>query len=225
LLTRALTTGQPQFGTSGSGHYPELYANQEDLEEFARAMSGLTLAVAQALAAKFPWRQYETLIDIGTAEGCLPVQIALTHPDMSGGGFDLPPVGRLFDSYVQQHGLSKRLRFFDGDFLTDPLPRGDVLIFGRVLHNWGLATKKMLLKKAHDALPIGGAIIVYDRLIDDARRTNAAGLLASLNMLVMTAEGFDYSGAECIDWMRDAGFHDMRIEPLAGDQSMIVGYR
>jgi hypothetical protein len=225
LLTRALTTGRPQFGTSGNGHYPDLYANRGDVETFAKAMSGGTLPIAQALAAKFAWRQYATLIDIGSAEGCLPVQIAQTHPHVTGGGFDLPPVGPLFDAYVQQHGLSNRLRFFTGDFLTDPLPRADVLVFGRVLHNWDLATKKMLLKKAHEALPIGGAVIVYERLIDDARRTGAAGLLASLNMLIMTADGFDYSGADCIDWMRETGFRDMRIEPLTGDQSMIVGYR
>jgi hypothetical protein len=100
-----------------------------------------------------------------------------------------------------------------------------VLVFGRVLHNWDLATKKMLLKKAYEALPIGGATIVYERLIDDARRTSAAGLLTSLNMLIMTAGGFDYSGADCIDWMRESGFRDMRIEPLTGDQLMIVGYR
>jgi hypothetical protein len=116
------------------------------------------LEVDAGAAAKFPWRQYETLIDIVTAQGCFPVQIAQTHPHMTGGGFDLPPVGGLFNAHVQQHGLSKRLRFFAGDFLTDPLPRADVLVFGRVLHNWDLATKKMLLKKAHDALPIGGAI-------------------------------------------------------------------
>lgn len=51
---------------------------------------------------------------------------------------------------------------------------------GRVLHNWDLATKRTLLSKAYAALPSGGALIVYERLIDDERRTGSAGLLASL---------------------------------------------
>ena len=96
---------------------------------------------------------------------------------------------------------------------------------GRVLHNWDLATKRLLLRKAHDALPSGGALVVYERLIDDGRRVNTAGLLASLNMLIMTAGGFDFTGSDCIGWMRDAGFHDMWVEPLASGQSMIVGTR
>jgi hypothetical protein len=112
-----------------------------------------------------------------------------------------------------------------GDFLSNPLPSAQVLIFGRVLHSWDLATKKTLLQKAYRALPAGGAVIVYERLIDDDRRVNAAALLASLNMLIMTAGGFDFTAAECMGWMAEAGFHSMRTEPLTTEQSMIVGLK
>jgi hypothetical protein len=105
------------------------------------------------------------------------------------------------------------------------LPRADVLVFGRVLHNWDLATKTMLLRKAHDALLPHGALIIYERLIDDDRRVNAAALLASLNMLIMTAGGFDFTAADCTGWMRDAGFHDVRSKPLTREMSMIVGLK
>ena len=98
-------------------------------------------------------------------------------------------------------------------------------MLGRVLHNWDLATKKMLLRKAYDALPRGGALVVYERLIDDERRANAAGLLASLNMLIMTTGGFDFTGSDCIAWMRESGLRDMRVESLASGQSMVVGLK
>src|SRR6266852_194086 len=169
LLTPALRTGKPQSGARATGHYPALYADHAALETLVRGMTGGTLPVAKALAAKFPWQDYKTVIDVGTAQGCLPVQIAHAHPHISGGGFDLPPVSPLFDSYAREHGLSHRLRFYAGDFLQDPLPSADVLVFGRVLHNWDIATKRILLKKAHDALPAGGALIVYEWLIDDKR--------------------------------------------------------
>ena len=93
---------------------------------------------------------------------------------------------------------------------------------GRVLHNWDMATKAMLLRKAYEALPAGGALIVFERMIDDERRTNSVGLLSSLNMLIMTEGGFDFTAADCIGWMADAGFRHMRCEPLTGDQSMVV---
>jgi hypothetical protein len=126
---------------------------------------------------------------------------------------------------VEEHGLSHRLRFYPGDFFHDPLPSADVLVFGRILHNWDLATKKTLLKKAYDTLRPTGAVIVYERLIDDDRRVNTPALLASLNMLIMTAGGFDFTGADCTSWMSEAGFHDVRVEPLTSEMSMVVGLK
>jgi hypothetical protein len=225
LLTPALRTGKPQSGARATGHYSALYADHAALETLIKGMTGGTLPVAKALAAKFPWQDYKTVIDVGTAQGCLPVQIAHAHPHITGGGFDLPPVNPLFDNYARDHGLCDRLRFYAGDFLQDPLPSADVLVLGRVLHNWDLVTKRMLLKKAYDALAAGGALIVYERLIDDERRVNAAALLASVNMVIMTAGGFDFTGADCIGWMREAGFRDMRVEPLTSEHSMVVGMK
>jgi O-methyltransferase domain/Dimerisation domain len=223
LLTQALRTGEPQSGARATGHYSALYSEPAALERLAKGMTGGTLSVAKALAKRFPWQDYKSVIDIGTAQGALPVHIALAHPHITGGGFDLPPVQPHFESYIQQYGLADRLRFFPGDFLREALPKADILVFGRVLHNWDLATKKMLLKKAYDALPRGGVLIVYERLIDNDRRANAAALLASLNMLIMTAGGFDFTGADCVAWMKEVGFRDLHVEPLTSEHAMVAG--
>jgi hypothetical protein len=225
LLTAALKTGKPQSGPRATRHYSALYADHAALETLAKGMTGGTLRAAKVLAAAIPWQRYRSVVDIGTAQGCLPVQIAQAHPHISGGGFDLPAMQPHFESYVRQHGLSARLQFFSGDFLQDALPAADVLVFGRVLHNWDLATKKMLLKKAHAALPAGGALIVYERLIDDDRRVNAHALLASLNMLIMTAGGFDFTGTDCTNWMHEAGFHHVRVAPLTSEISMVMAVK
>jgi hypothetical protein len=117
------------------------------------------------------------------------------------------------------------LRFYPGDFFEDPLPAADVLVMGHILHDWGLEEKRLLLEKAYEALPEGGALIVYEALIDDERRENAFGLLASLNMLIETPAGFDYSGADCRSWMGDAGFRETYVEHLVGPDSMVVGIK
>jgi hypothetical protein len=80
-----------------------------------------------------------------------------------------------------------------------------------------------LVAKAYDALPAGGAFVVFEALIDDDRRANAFGLLMSLNMLIETQGGFDYTGADCATWMRGAGFRQTRVEHLSGPDSMVVG--
>jgi trans-aconitate methyltransferase len=222
-LTAALQTGRPQIDDDQD--FLDQYHDPASFTEFMHQMTGLSMGAAQALAEKFPWQRYRTVIDVGAAEGCVPVQLARRHPQLSGGGFDLPVVRAAFEAYVDRHRLSDRLRFYPGDFFTDPLPQADVLVMGHVLHNWGLDQKLDLLAKAYGALPDGGALIVYESLIDDNRRTNTFGLLMSLGMLLVTHGGFDYTGAQCRAWMAQVGFRDSYVEPLVGPDSMVVGLK
>ena len=226
-LTDALRTGGPQSECRNDepGLFEVLYADPERLELFLGAMTGLSLPTARAMATAFPWRDYRSFADIGCAQGGLMAEIARAHPHLSGIGFDLPPVGPVFERYAARHGLGERLRFQSGDFFKDPLPRTDVLVMGNILHDWDLKEKRMLVAKAYDALPRGGALIVYDAMIDDDRRENAFGLLMSLNMLVETPGGFDYTGADCCFWMEEAGFRNVTVQHLQGPYSMAVGRR
>src|SRR5829696_9256888 len=225
-LTEALRTGQLQNEAKhGGDFFATLYAEPERLRGFLEAMSGISAGAAQAIAAKFPWADYKTFMDVGAAQGMVPVTLARVHEHLTGIGFDLPPVQPVFDEFVSSQGLSKRLRFHAGNFFEDDLPVAEVIIMGHILHDWDLAQKKKLLRKAYSALPTGGALIIYEALIDDERRENAFGLLMSLNMLIETPGGFDYTGADCQQWMREAGFSSTRVEPLVGPNSMVVGLK
>jgi hypothetical protein len=225
-LTEALRTGRPQNEAKiGEDFFAALYQDPLRLEQFLHAMTGISMGSAKAIAEHFPWEEHTTVIDIGTAEGCLPVELAARHPHLAGGGFDLPAVAPIFEKYVAGKGLADRLAFYPGDFFADPLPPADVLVMGHILHDWGQYEKQLLIRKAYDALPAGGALIIYESIIDDDRRTNTFGLLMSLNMLIETAEGFDYTGAECQDWLTDAGFTRTYVQPLVGPDSMVVGIR
>lgn len=225
-LTEALRTGEPQNESKG-GHDPfaALYADPAKLREFLRAMSGVSRGANMAIAQKFPWAQYRTCADIGTAQGDLVTQITLAQTHLEGIGFDLPEVKPVFEEYIATNGLDKRVRFVGGSFFTDELPKADVLLFGHILHDWDLETKRMLLRKAYAALPAGGAVVVYDSIIDDTRKQNAFGLLMSLNMLIETPGGFDYTGADCIGWMQEAGFTNCHVEHLVGPDSMVIGIK
>jgi hypothetical protein len=223
-LTQALRTGLPPSRLGQQG-YDQFYDDPFALETFLHAMSGGSLIAAQELAEKFPWQKYRTVIDIGTAQGCVPVQIVRAHSHLTGGGFDLPRVEAAFRRYVSGHGLSHRLQFHPGDFLRDALPGADVLIMGRILHNWDLRTKKSLVEKAYRALPNHGALIVYDALIDNARRGPAHSLLASLNMLIETTGGCEYTADECTSWMRETGFADTYAEPLGALHTAVIAIK
>jgi hypothetical protein len=226
-LTEALRTGQPQneVKTGGSGVFETLYADPAGLKTFLAAMTGISHGANMTIARVFPWNDYQTFVDVGTAQGDLAVQIALANPHLRGVGFDLPEVAPVFAEYSTAVGVSDRLSFVAGSFFDHDLPKADVVLMGHILHDWDLPTKKMLVRKAFDAIPVGGALVVYEAIIDDDRSQNAFGLMMSLNMLIETPGGFDYTGADCAAWMTDAGFSATRVEPLVGPDSMVVGIK
>jgi 2-polyprenyl-3-methyl-5-hydroxy-6-metoxy-1,4-benzoquinol methylase len=228
-LTEALRTGREQNEAKddpGNSPFLSLYSDPARLKGFLRAMTGVSHGANMAIGKKAPWAKYKSFIDIGAAQGDLAVQIALANPHLTGAGFDLPPVGPIFDEYAAHNKVADRIRFQPGDFFTETLPKGyDVITMGHILHDWDLEQKRMLMRKAYDALNPGGAFVVYDALIDDGRSKNVFGLLMSLNMLIETPGGFDYTGADCIGWMKEVGFHGAYVEHLVGPDSMVVGFK
>ncbi|MFZ0634334.1 MAG: methyltransferase [Candidatus Acidiferrales bacterium] len=226
-LTIALRTGQPQneAAQGSTDMFATIYADPERLKGFLRAMTGISRGANLGIASKFPWTKYKTAADIGTAQGDLIVQVTLANAHLSGIGFDLAEVAPVFEDYVKTNGLSSRVQFRAGNFFNDALPKADVIMMGHILHDWNLDEKKLLIRKAYEAVPEGGALIVYDSIIDEDRSKNAFGLLMSLNMLIETSGGFDYSGSDCTGWMKEAGFRQTRVEHLVGPDSMVVGIK
>ena len=155
------------------------------------------------------------------------MQVALAQSAPEGTGLDLPVVQPIFEEYAADNGVGERVVVSRAvDFFAAPLPKADVVMMGHILHDWDLAQKKALVRKAYDAVPPGGAFIVYD--VDHRRRARArtrSALLMSLNMLIETPGGFDYTGADCIGWMKEAGFKETRVEHLVGPDSMVIGIK
>jgi SAM-dependent methyltransferase len=225
-LTDGLRTGNAQNeAKTGEDFFGTLYADPQRLEGFLKAMTGLSLGSARVIAKKFPWKRYRTFVDVGCAQGGVAVELALAHKHLTGGGMDLPVVQPVFEAYAKARGVDSRVRFVPGDFFKESLPHADVIIMGHILHDWNLDDKMMLLRKAYAALPPKGALIVHEALIDDDRKTNAFGLLMSLNMLIETHGGFDFTGADCRKWMKEAGFSRTKVEALTGPDGMVVGYK
>ena len=189
------------------------------------AMSGVSAGNFRICAEKFDFSRYKTLCDIGGATGQLSCMVAAAHPHMRCTSFDLPNVVPIAQRRIAAAGLEDRVTAIGGDFFADPLPEAEVITMGMILHDWNLEKKKLLVRKAFDALPEGGAFVVIEALIDDARRRNAFGLLMSLNMLIEFGEAFDYTGADFAAWCREAGFRRFEVIPLAGPSSAAVAYK
>jgi predicted O-methyltransferase YrrM len=226
-LTEALRTGKPQneIKHTGKPMFNELYADEARLEQFMNAMAGISAGPFMALAEKFDFSKYESLCDAGGATGQLSIIVANRHPHIRCTTFDLPVVEPIAKRTIEAAGLSDRIAAVGGDFFTDPLPKADVITMGLILHDWNLENKKHLVKAAYDALPEGGAYIVIENLIDDARRENAFGLLMSLNMLIEFGDAFDFTSSDFAGWCRDAGFKHVEFIPLTGPATAGIAYK
>ncbi|MCH9668439.1 MAG: methyltransferase [Actinomycetia bacterium] len=226
-LTEALKTGQAQSETKHSGRpfFETLYEDPKRLEVFMAAMHASSRRNFELLATEFPFQRYARLCDVGGADALLTRTVAATHPHLRCVSFDLPAVTEIADRKIAEAGLADRVEAVAGSFLTDPLPAADVITMGMILHDWNLDHKRALIAKAYQALPDGGAFIVIESLIDDARRTNTFGLTMSLNMLIEFGDAFDYTAADFRQWCAVAGFRTFDTIALDGPSSAAVAYK
>lgn len=226
-LTTALRTGAPQNETKhgGASLFEELYSKPEQLEQFLCAMAGISAGNFQAFAEKFDFSPYQTLCDVGGCTGQLATLVAKAHPHMRCVSADLPVVTTIATRMCAASDVADRVSTRPLDFFNEPLPKADVITMGMILHDWNLEKKKLLVKAAYDALPLGGALVAIENIIDDARRENAFGLMMSLNMLVEFGDAFDFTGADFASWCMEAGFSRTEVIHLAGPASAAVAYK
>ena len=226
-LGTALKTGQPQNEVKHGGKsiFEELYSNEAKLGEFLDAMTGFQAANFAQLAEKFNFNKYKTVSDIGGALALLSRIVGAHHQHLIFNSFDLPPVAPLAQKHIKAAGMEGRVKVIVGDFFKDELPKADVITMGNILHDWNLENKKMLIRKAYNALPEGGAFIAIENLIDDARRENVFGLLMSLNMLIEFGDAFDYTGADFREWCGEVGFKRFEFIHLAGPTIAAIAYK
>jgi hypothetical protein len=226
-LPTALRTGEPQneIKHTGKAMFEELYSDEQRLEQFMRAMTGLSRLNFEAFSEKFDFKPYKTLCDVGGATGLLSIDVAQKHPHMRCISFDLPVVEPIAKRCIAEAGVSERVKTASGDFFADKLPRADIITMGMILHDWNLERKMKLIRAAYDALPSGGAFVVIEALIDDARRQNVFGLLMSLNMLIEFGDAFDYSAADFRRWCAEVGFKRFEEKHLAGPSCAAIAYK
>jgi len=179
--------------------FEALYANPKKLKEFVYGMAGAQTGNFIDFAKKFDFAKYKTHCDIGGAGGNLSVHNAMNVND--------------------------KVKIVSGDFFTDEFPKADVITMGNILHDWGKKDKLMLIKKAHKALPKNGALVVIENIIDDNRSENAFGLLMSLNMLIETPKGYDFSASDFDALAKEAGFLKTTKMLLTGPSSAVIAIK
>ncbi len=226
-LEDAVREGTPRweqtFGAK-EGIFDHFFASEEAKETFLSGMHGLGLLSSPCVAASFDLSAHRRVADLGGGTGHLVAAICNRYPAMEGVVFDLPHVAPIARSRLAAAGLADRVSVVEGDFFTDPLPAADLYCLGRIVHDWGEAKVRALLGKIHAALPVGGAVLLAEALLNEEKTAPLSGLLQSLNMLACT-EGKERNLAEYRSLLESEGFRDVRGAVTGGPVDAVYALR
>jgi SAM-dependent methyltransferase len=218
-LTDALRSGKPQVDA-----YAAVTTDPVRRNQFLAMMDSVNGLLVPDILTAFDWTTVDSVADVGGARGNLAGRVAQANPHLRGTVFDLPEITAAANAHLETLGVSDRVTFTAGDFFTDELPRADVIIYGHVLHNWSPAERAGLVKKAYEALPPGGTLLIYDAMLDDDR-SDLSQLLVSLNMLLVTEGGSEYTVQECTGYLTEAGFTGIAGTRVGNNNTLVIGHR
>jgi hypothetical protein len=226
-LEEALRTGKPQneLRSEGIDFFEQIYSDKSKTREFINAMGGAQMGNFIAFAERFDFTEYSSLCDIGGAGAQLSAMVTMRKPQIHCKSFDLPAISPIALENISKMGLADKIEVVTGDFFKDPFPHADIITMGNILHDWGTRDKIRLIQKAYEALHEGGSFVVIESIIDNERRENAFGLLMSLNMLIETQEGYNFSAEDFNGWAKEAGFSETYVLPLSESSNAVVAVK
>ncbi len=196
------------FGLDGP-IFSNFFRTDRDLREFLMGMHGLGRITSPHVVAAFDLGKFRHLVDLGGATGHLAIAACERYPGLRATVFDLAETGPFAREVLSASSVADRVELVAGDFFNDPLPAGDLFALGRILHDWSEAKIRSLLRRIHDALPSGGALLVAEKLVNGDRTGPTAAQMQDLNMLTCT-EGKERTLEEYEALLREAGFVDVR---------------
>ena len=199
------------------------------LSRFWEAMHSLSISTAAALAKVIDFRRFKRLLDVGGGSGAFDIELCRQYRHLRATVYDLPPVVEIAAGKIAQAKLANRVSTSAGDFFNDAsYPAGhDVILLSMIMHDWSEEDNRAILRKCFEALPRGGAVLISELLVNDDKTGPPPGALMSLNMLIETAGGRNYSAAEYSGWLGDIGFHSIRRKKLVapGADGLVIGYK
>lgn len=205
-LAEALRTNRPT--TWDPARQSSIFDGEDPtmLALFWEAMHSLSKMTARKRGEAVDLAHFRRLLDIGGGSGAYDIELCKQYGTLRATVFDLPHVAVIAVGKIAEAGLTDRIETAGGSFF-DTLPKDhDVHLLSMILHDWDEAKNRALLRRSFEALPSGGAVVISQLLVNDERTGPAPAALMSLNMLIETEGGRNYTPAEYSAWLEEAGF-------------------
>ena len=203
------------------------YGADIERESFIMGMFNLSMQIAPQIAAQVDLNGKKRLLDLGGGPGTHAIHFCMKNPDLQALIFDRATTEPFARQTVARFGLSERIDFAGGDFMTDPIPDGqyDVAWLSHILHSNTIEQCYLIIEKCVAAMSSGGVILIHDFVLDNSKDGPEFPALFSLNMLLSGNGGRSYSQREIYDMLESAGVKQLQHHPFRAknDSSIILG--
>jgi len=222
-LNQVVETGKPVLAVNNEPDGAAFF------HEFVEDIFPMSYPSAQVLAETLALARTgepARVLDIAAGSGVWGIVLAQRYPQVRVTAVDWPGVLDVTRRVAARCGVGDRVETLAGDLADVDFGTGyRVATLGHILHSEGAARSRLLLGKVFHALAPGGNIAIAEFLVDDARATDAGGLLFAVNMLVNTEHGDTFSFSEIAAWLREAGFENVRTVDSPGPSPLILADR
>ena len=213
-LVEAVRTDKPQAWVGDT--FEEIAADPEAQRLFTEAMHSMSMFRAKAVFRTFDLSPHNYLLDVGGASGAYCIEACRKYPHLCATIFDRPSALETAREKIAEAALSDRIKTVAGDFFKEELPEGaDVVLLSQVLHDWSPERNRVILDKCFAALPPDGLVLVCELMMDDEKTGPELAALVSLNMLIATEGGCNYTWSEYSAVLEAAGFREVRRVSVA----------
>jgi SAM-dependent methyltransferase len=203
-LDQSVLSGRPIRERSSFGR-------EEWRESFLMGMFNLAMALAPRVVEAVDVSSRRRFLDLGGGPGTYAIHFCLKNPEMKATVFDLPTTRPFAEKTIERFGLSARIAFTEGDYLTDAVPgRFDLAWLSHILHAEDVEECLKIIRKAVSVLEPGGMLLVHEFILNDALNGPLFPALFSLNMLIGTESGRAYSERQLTDMLTASGVREVR---------------
>lgn len=158
-LPAVLESGAPAFAAAnGMTFFQYIAADPKRSELMGKFMTGIYGPEGARIAAGYPFGRFQSLIDIGGAQGHVLVDILRRHPGIKGALFELPRTAEVARQFLSANGFAD-CEVFPGDFLESVPPGFDAYLIKSVLHDWDDEMSVRILRRCREAMPDHGRVL------------------------------------------------------------------
>jgi acetylserotonin N-methyltransferase len=230
MLTTTTTTVRPAaVGGIGDDDRPtDAWASGQISADLARSVAAFmhahSFAAAIGAARNLDLSGVARLLDVGGGSGVFATAFAQRNPTLSCTVMDLGPMCDMAREYIEASGVGERVGTIAADMFRMRWPEGyDALFLSNIVHDWDFETTAWLARRAFEALPTGGRVLIHEMLLADDGAGPATTAGFSMHMLL--TKGQQYTCAELRTVLEGVGFSAVTTLPTYGYYSVVTAYR